>query len=160
MLKLSHSTLTFISGAIWMAIGVFLLQMGLQLLLVQIIEAKSTTPLINLFNGFFPMQEAAIFIAAIALYVGFLKGRYVLAKSAHRCIQHILSLPNPASLISIYSKSYYLLLGSMLLLGMGVKYLGLPNDVRGAIDITIGSALINGATHYFRQGFKLRKPAS
>lgn len=160
MLKISHSTMTFISGALWMAIGIFLLQMGLNLLFVQLFDIKTTTPLINLFRGIFNHQEAAILIATIALYIGFLKGKHVLTKAANRGIERTLSLPNPAPLHQIYSRKYYILMGIMILLGISFKYLGLPNDIRGAIDIAIGSALINGAVHYFRVGFKLRKTAS
>lgn len=156
MLKLSHFAMTFLSGALWMGIGIFLLQMGINLLFVQLFDVKSTTPLLNLFRSILSQQEAAIFIAAIALYIGFLKGKHILTKTANRGIARIRSLPNPASIGQMYSKKYYLLLGGMILLGISIKYLGLPNDVRGAIDIIIGSALINGAMHYFRTGFKLR----
>lgn len=159
MLKLSHSTMTFISGAIWMGIGIFLLQLGLNLLFVQLFDIKSTTPLLNLFKGIFSHQEAAILIAAIALYIGFLKGKHVLTKAANRGIERTLSLPNPAPIHQIYSRKYYLLIGIMVLLGISLKYSGIPNDIRGAIDIAIGSALINGSIHYFRVGFKLRNTA-
>ncbi len=156
MIKLSHSTMIFLSGAIWMGIGIFLLQLGLNLLFTQFIDIQSTTPLINSLKGLFNHQEAAILITSIALYLGFLKGKHVLTKAANKGIDRTLSLPNPAPLHQIYSLKYYLLLGIMILLGISIKYFGLPNDIRGAIDITIGSALINGAVHYFRVGFKLR----
>jgi len=37
-------------------------------------------------------------------------------------------------------------------LGMGIRYFGVPVDVRGLIDVAVGSALINGAMLYFRVG--------
>lgn len=160
MLKLSHSTMIFISGAIWLSIGIFLLQLGLNLLFLQVFDIKSTTPLINLFKGIFSHQEAAILIATVALYIGFLKGKHVLTKAANRTIERTLTLPDPAPFHQIYNRKYYLLIGAMVLLGISIKYLGLPNDIRGAIDIAIGSALINGSIHYFRVGFKLRKTAA
>lgn len=160
MLKLSHSAMTFISGAVWLAIGIFLLQLGLNLLFVQLFDLRSTTPLLNLLRGLLNHQEAAVLIAAIALYIGFLKGKHVLTKAANRGIERTLTLPNPAPIHQIYSRQYYLLIGIMVLLGISIKFLGLPNDIRGAIDIAIGSALINGSIHYFRVGFKLRNTAS
>ena len=45
-------------------------------------------------------------------------------------------------------------------LGALIKVLNLPLDVRGAIDIVIGSALINGAMIYFRSAFELRNQES
>jgi hypothetical protein len=151
MLKLSHANLTFLSGAIWMLIGIFLLQVGLKLLLVPTFGA---TPLLNLFSGLFNPHEAAIAIVAVSLFVGFLKGKHVLTKAAKRGIAHIQTLPNPAPIYLVYGKKYFLLIGSMIFLGLAIKYFGVPNDIRGAIDVAVGSALINGAIHYFRVGFQ------
>lgn len=160
MLKLSHSTMTFISGAIWMAIGIFLLQLGLNLLFGQFIELKTNMPLLDLFKDIFSHQEAAILITTVALYIGFLKGKHVLTKAAKRGVERTLTLPNPAPFYQIYDIKYYVLIGFMILLGISLKYSGISNDIRGAIDVAIGSALINGSLHYFRVGFKLRNPAS
>jgi hypothetical protein len=38
----------------------------------------------------------------------------------------------------------------MMMLGMIFRYLPIPIDVRGFIDLAIGSALMNGAMLYFR----------
>lgn len=155
-MKISHSTMIFISGGIWIAIGFFLLQLGIHLLFTETFDTLTTTPLIGLFKGFFSHHEASIVIASIALYIGFLKGKHILAKTANRGIDRIRSLPNPSSISNLYSKSYFLLLGFMMCLGFSIKFFGIPNDIRGAIDIAIGSALINGSTHYFKTGCKLR----
>lgn len=157
MLKLSHSNMTFISGSIWFAIGFFLLQLGLRLIFDSTGSAEASTPLLNSFQGILAAQEAAIVITAVALYIGFLKAKHILSKTANRSVAHIRTLPNPGEIRFMYSRNYYFLLGGMVLLGMSFKYLGLPNDVRGAIDILIGSALINGAIHYYRIAIDLRK---
>lgn len=151
--------MTLISGATWIAIGIFLLQMGVHLLFVQIFDIKSSTPLINLFRGIFSHQESAILITSVALYVGFLKGKHILTLTANRTITHIRSLPNPACISQMYSKKYFILLAIMVSLGISIKYLGVPNDVRGAVDIAIGTGLIQGAMHYFKIGFQLRSSA-
>jgi hypothetical protein len=158
MLKLSHANLTFFSGAIWMCIGVFLLQVGLNLLLLtHIVEGQASTPILKWFEGFFTRQESAIVIIALALYIGFLKGKYVLAKTVNRGISHIQNLPNPAAIQKVYGKKYFMLIAFMMCLGMGIKFFGVPNDIRGAIDVAVGAALIHGAIHYFRAGMQLRK---
>ncbi|MBA3603402.1 MAG: hypothetical protein H0W50_07130 [Parachlamydiaceae bacterium] len=155
MFKLSHSKMAFFSGAIWMAIGVFLLQLGLNLLFKPAAAGESI-PLLNLLLGFISATEAAILITVVALYIGFLKGKYILTKTANRTLDQIRSLPNPGPLHQIYDKKYYILIGIMVMLGMSIKYMGIPNDIRGAIDVIIGSALINGAAYYFRAGFQIQ----
>ena len=89
-------------------------------------------------------------MVAVCLMIGYLKGKHVLGKSAVRGIERIRAFPNPTSLGNIYSAKYYVLLAIMIGLGLSIKYLGLPHDVRGAIDVAIGAALINGALIYFR----------
>jgi len=154
-MRLSHTKLIMISGAIWFVIGVYLLQLGLNLLLEDIsangIFEYGRHPLLSTFTKYVgSLQSAALLLVVLALFIGYFKGRYVLGKSAHKGVARIRSFPNPAKLSNIYSPKYYLLLGSMIALGISIKYLGLSNDVRGLIDATIGSALINGAMVYFK----------
>jgi hypothetical protein len=63
------------------------------------------------------------------------------------------------SLTQIYSPTYYLLIGIMIGLGLSLKIFGLPIDIRGLVDVTIGAALINGAMLYFRSAFQLKQAA-
>ena len=152
-MKLSHSKLMMISGLVWFGIGVYLLQLGLNLLIggLQNSDASSHYPLLKTLAPYAGSIEAAILVlVVVALFIGYFKGRYVLGKSAQKGADRIRSFPNPAPLQHIYSPKYYLLLGGMVALGISIKYLGLSNDVRGLIDAIIGSALINGAMIYFR----------
>lgn len=152
MLKLSHASLIFISGLIWLAVGVFLLQIGLRLLLDPSLH-EGSYPILEFFQSFLGKgQESAIVLIALCLYIGFLKGKHVLGKSARKGVERIRSFSNPTGIQNIYSAKYYILLGVMIALGVSIKYLGLPNDVRGAVDVIIGAALINGAVLYFRMG--------
>lgn len=160
-MKLSHGKLIVISGLVWFVIGVYLLQLGLNLLLGGI-DPSSTVPkdhyplVTTLYSYIGSVENAALVLIVIALFIGYLKGRYVLGKSAQRGVARILSFPNPADLSRIYSGKYYILLAAMVGLGISIKYMGLSNDVRGFIDAIIGSALINGAMIYFKlaQGLK------
>ena len=163
MIKLSHSTLIMISGLIWLLAGGFLLQLGLGLLVggtqPDFMILASNYPLLNLLTPFLGSKEnSVLLLIAVSLYVGYLKGRHVLGKSAHKGVARIQGFANPTSLGNIYSPKYYILLGAMVGLGMSIKFLGIPNDVRGAIDVTIGSALINGAIIYFRCLGKKKTP--
>lgn len=160
-MKLSHSKLIMISGLVWFAIGVYLLQMGLNLLIEGIGNAETAAaaryPLFNaLKDSFGSVQTVALLLVVIALFVGYMKGRYVLGKSAHRGVARILAMPNPANLTSIYSPKYYILIAIMIGLGMSMRFLGVSNDVRGFVDAIIGSALINGAMIYFKLAQNLK----
>jgi len=153
-MKLSHAKLIIISGLIWFAAGFYLLQLGLNLLLGGVHfdqKLAGSYPMLKAMSSYLGSGEtAAIILVAIALFIGYLKGRYVLGKSAHKGVARILTMPNPVSLARIYSPKYYVLLGVMMLLGISMKYLGINNDLRGFIDAIIGSALINGAMIYFK----------
>lgn len=156
MLKLRHTTMIMISGLVWVGIGAMLLSIGLGLLLKSAqFEATLSGEFLPMMEAFIPfladLEQAAIVIIALSLFVGFLKGRFVLSKSAFRTIAHIRSLPDPAPVSKMYGTSYYVLIGLMMGLGMTIKYLGIPNDIRGAVDVAVGSALLNGAMVYFRQ---------
>jgi hypothetical protein len=154
-MKFSHAKLVVISGLVWFAVGVYLLQLGLKLLFTGIsdpagLDAQSYPLIASLTPHLGSVENVALILLSIALLVGYIKGRYVLGKSAHRGVERIRSFPNPTSLSNIYSAKYYLLLALMICLGVSIKYLGVNNDIRGLVDAAIGSALINGAMIYFR----------
>lgn len=152
MLKFSHRTLICFSGFIWMLAGLMLLRLGLILLYgtVQSLESSSY-PLISALAPYLgSLESAAILLMSVALTVGYAKGRFVLGKSAKKGVERITSFPNPSGLGKIYSPKYYLLLGGMMGLGLSIKYLGIPDDIRGTVDIAIGIALLTGALVYFR----------
>lgn len=157
MLKFSHSTLSWISGGIWLLVGFFLLQLGLRLMLEPAnLTEEGYTPLLSAIAGLAGgYYEAAAAMIAIALYIGFLKGKHLLQKSARQGVERIRTFPNPAPIQNIYSAKYYILLGGMILLGFSMRFIGFPNDIRGMIDVAIGAALINGAVAYFRLGLDL-----
>jgi hypothetical protein len=156
-MKLSHTKLIVLSGIVWFAIGAYLLNLGLNLL-VGSISGNESTPLLTFLSPLMgTLQTAALTLIIAALAIGYFKGRYVLGKSAKRGVDRIRAFSNPAPLSKIYSGKYYLLLGSMVALGISIKYMGLSNDVRGFIDAAIGAALINGAMIYFRLAQECRK---
>lgn len=152
-MKLSHTKLIVISGLVWFAVGFYLLQLGLNLL-VNSAAAASMSGDHPLMKSLLPYlrdgSNVALLLVVIALFVGYFKGRYVLGKSARRGVERIRSFPNPAPLSRIYSAKYYILLGAMMALGISIKYFGVSNDIRGWVDTAIGAALVNGAMVYFR----------
>lgn len=155
MIKMTHKTLIIFSGLIWLIVGCFLLPLGLNFLLQAVqnghFQEMTDYPLLNLTSSFTSsVENAAVILIAVGMLIGYSKGRYVLGKSAIKGVQRIRSFSNPTELKNIYSFKYYLLLLIMVGLGISMKYLGIPTDIRGVIDIAIGSALINGSMIYFR----------
>jgi len=164
MIKLGHKALIIISGLVWFAVGTMLLTIGLDLLVKgskneRFFEGHSYPVMDTIAPYMGGLEQAALLIVALALIVGYFKGKFVLGKSAIKGIQRIRSFPNPTSLANIYSAKYYILLAAMVALGMSIKYMGVPQDVRGGVDVAIGSALINGAILYFRSAFSVKQPA-
>lgn len=160
MFKFSHMTLIALSGFVWFVVGCILLPLGLNFVVATLLQENAALPH-PVLNFFAPMvgglDQAALLWIALMLIVGFIKGRRVFAKGVTRSVARIKTLPNPASLSKIYTPGYYLLLGSMVLLGILVRYT--PLDVRGGVDIAVGAALINGAVLYFREAWNARKQA-
>ncbi len=151
MLKLSHNSLIQLSGVLWLAIGSLLLFLGVNFLTQAFENPSGNHPLFNALAPYMGDREiVAVILLVVALFIGFFKGKLALGRSAARVTARIRSLPNPAPLSQAYSKGYCLLIAFMICLGISLKYLGLPNDVRGLIDIAIGAALINGGKVYFR----------
>lgn len=163
MLKFKHKTLIIIAGFLWMAIGVFLLNMGLRLIsekaLMHITEVHPSSLLTYLAALFGGIQEAAVALIASAMLIGYFKGRYVLSKTVRRMVLRIQSLPSPTGLHNIYGLKFYLLILLMISLGALIRVLGTPAEIRGAVDVTIGAALVNGALLYFRHASELKKEA-
>ena len=145
---MTHRNWIAISGFLWLAVGGFLLYKGLHLISDGTLSRES---LCFRLQGIFgsPQQSGTALIAA-GLLIGFIKGRFVLSKAVKRVSVRILSLPLPIRFSSVYAPSYFILIGSMIALGISLKFLPIPVDLRGFIDTAVGSALINGAMLYFR----------
>lgn len=137
-MKLQPRTLIIVSGLIWFAIGLWLLNLGINFL----VEAsKDSRKAVLLFS------ESALFIfLAAALLVGFFKGKFVLAKTVERNTSR---LQNASTLGALFTPAYLILIAVMVCLGFLVRYL--PLDIRGFVDVAIGAALLNGAMLYFRK---------
>jgi hypothetical protein len=161
MFKVSHMTLIVLSGLVWLGVGCMLLPLGINFVVESLLQehAMLPRPVLNFIAPYVGgVDSAALVWIACMLLLGTIKGRRVFVKSVRRSVDRILSLPNPASISKIYSPGYYALLASMILLGILARFTSL--DIRGGVDIAVGTALINGAMLYFREGWKARKEAS
>ncbi|MBS3905090.1 MAG: hypothetical protein KGZ39_07175 [Simkania sp.] len=150
-MKIRHITAIRLSGLVWLAVGIMLMMKGVPLLV------KATT------NGHSPLvkflipmvgsaDQAAMSLVIFGLLAGLIKGRVVLAKAARKGMQRLVSLSSPLPISQLYPPRYYLLLLIMVGLGVSLRFLGIPADIHGFIDLAVGSALINGGMTYFREG--------
>lgn len=143
---MKHRFWVALSGFIWFFMGCFLLYKGLHFLAQAAFTPHS---LCDQMKGIFgTAQQAAVWLIGIGLFVGFIKGRFILVKTVRRVINRIASLPLPIRLRDAYAPSYWILIGCMMCLGMVMRFL--PIDIRGTVDVAIGSALIHGSFFYFR----------
>jgi hypothetical protein len=158
-MRLSKTSWIAISGMIWFVVGVGLLTLGLNFILYKAqVESHETTSLIAKIS---PMaggrEQAALVLIVVGLIIGFIKGRFVLVKTVKRVVERILLLEEPLKFLKIYSGRYLMLICAMILLGMSMKWLRFPSEIRGLVDVAIGSALMNGASAYFRVALHLNK---
>ena len=112
------------------------------------------------------IDVGVIHTVAIELYdstglvVGYIKGRLVFRKTAMRYLDRIASLPNPSRVRQLYGVSSYILLALMIGLGISLRRLGVPEEIRGTILVAVGSGLIQGATTIFRAVTRLAGPVT
>lgn len=142
-----------VSGLTWLAIGSWLMFKGLKWI-TQAITLGEGGPLIRWLT---PMtgkvHQTGLVLICVALLIGLIKGRTVLAKTAQRLVLRLRSQQSPITLLQAYDRRYLILLSGMMMLGIVFRFLPIGLDIRGTIDVAIGSALINGAMIYFREAF-------
>lgn len=131
-----------LSGAIWLIVGWFLLSMGFYLLVLQ--------P--SLWS-----RELTLALVSLGLVLGFIKGRFILSKTAKKAVEKILITSEPISFLQVYPPVYLGLMACMILLGMGLKWLEIASPIRGVIDTAVGFALINASVIYFQSAYILKK---
>lgn len=143
---MTHRFYIRMTGLFWFLMGAWLMYKGLKFVACGIFEREGFATL------FGSSRNGAALLISAGLFVGFLKGKFVLSKSAVRVSRHIQSLPLPIPFWKVYRLSYWILIGSMMALGMMLNFLPVPIDLRGAIDIAIGAALFRGAFSYLWYG--------
>ena len=154
-MRVTHKSAILFSGAIWMVIGVILLLRGLFYLLA---EPQGLFSLVAMMKLIIPNTESCVlFLMGVALLLGTLKGRYILSRTAAKVVHGILMRPTPFELLTVYGWRYYLIIISMISIGVLLRLSPLSQDTKGFIDMTIGAALCCGALVYFRSARLLRE---
>lgn len=116
----------FLSGLTWLLAGISLLYRGL-----------------NFIND--EKHDLALLFVATGLLIGHAKSRFVLSKTVKRIVDRIVSLPEPVRISQVYPLSYCLLIGSMIALGISLRFIPISLLFRGTVDVAIGAALTSGS---------------
>lgn len=126
---------------LWFGISVWLIYKGLVLIAEGVLN--------SLEKG----SDKAMLFVGIGLFIGFIKGRWVLTKTARKAVLRIFSLQNRPRFKEVYPPSYFLLIFSMMGLGLILKNLPICFEIRGLINVAVGSALQIGSFTFFRALF-------
>ena len=97
--------------------------------------------------GFEP--KTAGLLAFVAAAVGFLKGHFVIGKSAQRSIARISNLPERSPFYQLFNKGTWILILVMMGLGMTIRFLGIEKSYRGLVLSAIGIALLWASRHFW-----------
>lgn len=128
MLRIDQRVALALYGVLWLAVGVWLLRLGLALL----------------------VGEEALLVMAIALLLGGIKGRYVLVRVAERAIAALSVQPQKIPLTALFGVRYLLLIALMVGLGVVMRLPAFPVQLRGLVDVAVGIALLQGSVTYLR----------
>lgn len=145
-----------VSGFSWLLIGVYLMFKGLNWMTLAMMQQETPAVLLWLKELAGSLQQGVLVLICLSLLVGFIKGRMVLSKTVNRIADRLLLQQEPIPFAKAYDRKYYVILATMMGLGLLFRFLPIAFDIRGAIDVTIGSALMNGSMLYFRQLVKSR----
>jgi len=127
--SLSRNVAIFLSGLIWVCVGIFLLYKGVGYL----------------------QGASAYWLALIALLLGLAKGAFVLGKSAKRSLRRLALFKGTIPLLKLYSRGNYILILSMMAIGMLFRFLPISIALKAFIDIAVGTALVTGSLFFFRK---------
>ena len=123
---ISHRKMAALSASLWLLLGMFLIWRGLT------------------------KAQFDLHCMAIGVIIGFLKGRFVLQRTALKQIARIRSLPNPAPLKQLYGRKFLILIAVMMGISVAMRFSGIDPAIRGTILIAVGFALIEGSTAMFK----------
>lgn len=138
MYKFSLKQSFFLLGVLWLFSGILLFSKGVRLLLD--IQAYRLWP---------AKSEIIALLICIGLFLGQFKAKIVLRKAANK---KILAMHSQGTLtfFQIFNFRYIFLIATMIFLGFLLKFSHTPCDIRGMINVTIGTALIQSSIFYFK----------
>lgn len=89
-------------------------------------------------------------LAALALAIGFAKGKFVLSKTSAKNIERIEQFTEPKKPIQVYSVRSWIMITLMVGISVALTVFNVDNIVRGPINLGIGMALIISSLAYLK----------
>jgi hypothetical protein len=133
--KLARKQLMTLAFFLWLVGGLVLTGMGITAL-------QAATP------GWEPWVWGGSI--AVALIIGFGKGKFVLAKTSQRNIDRLNQLPEPQKPIHVYSVRSWVMISLMVLISLSLTWLDAPMEWRGLVRLAVGFALIMSSLAYLK----------
>lgn len=138
-----------LAGSLWCTIGVVLMLRGLSF--IQAMMESSIRGPVYLFIEKFSLSQSLstpVVLLLIGVFIGFVKGNTVLKKGAEKNIER-LKLLKIVPIWKVFPVAGWVIMGVMSMIGMVVRYAGIPLDIRAVILVAVGSGLIQGGMTYF-----------
>ncbi|MCF6364709.1 MAG: hypothetical protein L3J35_00755 [Bacteroidales bacterium] len=137
MFKIKKISLVFITGALWLAVGIMLI-----------------SRVLFWFPGFSLLQSIIAAVASLAL--AFIKTRFVFIKVTDENIKRIINIPGiKVSVFAFHTLKFYFLI--LIMIGFGIFMRNtefIPNIYIFPIYIGVGSAMIYASFMYFKYSFQ------
>ncbi|WP_303672777.1 hypothetical protein [Vampirovibrio chlorellavorus] len=89
-------------------------------------------------------------LVAVALAIGFGKGKFVLAKTSLKNIERLNQFNQPQRPINVYSLRSWIMIALMVSISVALNVFQVQNIVRGPINLGIGFALIISSLAYLK----------
>jgi protoheme ferro-lyase len=124
----------------WLALGGMLLSRGVESLLRV------------------PEPGWQIFLVAVGLAFGIYKGWDILAPVSRRNLLRLRRLPQPSPVWMVFGRATWYIILLMMVLGMSLRFLPLPDGLRAGVLIAVGTGMLIGAANYVRLFHLVRAP--
>lgn len=138
-IRVPNLQLKALAYLIWVFGGIVLLMRGVTYLVV---------PAMLDYNSYgMPMLAGLI---ALALAIGYAKGKFVLSKTARRNIERIDQFTTPQKPILVYSVRSWIVIALMIGISISLNIMAITDLARGLINLAIGFGLIMSSLVYMR----------
>ena len=97
-----------------------------------------------------PSTAMLALIIAVAMAIGYGKGKFVLSKTSQRNLERIDQFTEPKKPIQVYSVRSWIIIGLMVGISVTLSVLNTPLLWRGGINLAIGFALIISSLAYLK----------
>ncbi len=161
-MEIRQKTALIFSGFSWLAIGSLLIYRGIRYLVDIFFSfatgSKPTSWLVAWIPGHEDFYHSVLIGLAVGgVLFGWVKGRYIFSKTVDRVASRIASLADPFPLKKMYALGYLTLMVVMSSLGMCFRFFPLALDLKGFLDMTIGTALLIGSAFYFKRAYNTNR---